>query len=196
MSSRLDVNRVFSGGATEHTLQEVVAGINYTTATLQNNDVVTHTKLDAINETSQITNDNLEKIINKEGDIQSNISYSEGASVWADTVPIPTTNPIDPIGWLYTNTNAGNAMNLYYFNGLSETKTLSQVVGQYAVITNLSTKLNNSLVFAIYTKGLPNYTSRITHSPVNGVDMVPGGKYLVYWGDLSNNIYPNLPRLN
>ena len=39
MSSRLDVNRVFSGGATEHTLQEVVAGINYTTATLQNNDI-------------------------------------------------------------------------------------------------------------------------------------------------------------
>jgi hypothetical protein len=196
MSSRLDVNRVFSGGSTEHTLQEVVAGINHTTATLQNNDVTTHTKLDEINETSQITNDNLEKIINKEGDIQSNISYSEGAQVWADTVPIPTTNPIDPIGWLYTNTNAGNAMNLYYFNGLSETKTLSQVVGQYAVITNLSTKLNNSLVFAIYTKGLPNYTSRITHSAVNGVDMVPGGKYLVYWGNVSNDIYPNLPRLN
>jgi hypothetical protein len=37
-------------------------------------------------------------------------------------------------------------MNLYYFNGVNETKTLGQVKGQYAVVTNLSTKLNNTLI--------------------------------------------------
>ena len=88
-------------------------------------------------------------------------------------------------------------MNLFYFNGNNgETKTLSQVVGQYCVITNLSTEVNNKLIFAVYTKGSPFFTTRITHSPPSNVDMIAGGKYLLYWGDIPSDIYPNLPRLN
>jgi hypothetical protein len=142
-------------------------------------------------------NDTLNRILNKKGDIQGNIYYTEGASVWANTVPTPTVNPIDPNGWLYTNTNAGNAMNLYYFNGANETKTLSQVKGQYAVVTNLSTKLNDKLILGIYTKSATSfYTTRVTHSPLSGVDMIAGGRYLLYWGQIGEYTHADLPRLN
>ena len=147
--------------------------------------------------TTQTTNDTLNRILDKGGDIQANIYYTEGASVWADSTPVPTVNVLDPNGWLYTNTNTGNGMNLYYFNGVNEIKTLSQITGQYAVVTNLSTKINNSLIFGIYTKsGSSFFTTRITHSPTNQVNMVAGGRYLLYWGQVNEYIYPNLPRLN
>jgi hypothetical protein len=150
----------------------------------------------SLDTTTQITNENLENIINKTGDIQATIYYTEGATVWADSAPIPTVNTLDSNGWLYTNTNTGNAMNLFYFNGINEIKTLSQVTGQYAVVTNLSTKLNDSMIFGIYTKSATTFfTSRVTHSQVSSVDMVAGGKYLLYWGNVPNDIYPNLPRL-
>jgi hypothetical protein len=88
-------------------------------------------------------------------------------------------------------------MNLYYFNGVNEIKTLSQIKGQYAVVTNLSTKINNSLIFGIFTKsGSSFFTTRITHSPTNQVNMMAGGRYLLFWGDVDEYIYPNLPRLN
>jgi hypothetical protein len=134
----------------------------------------------------------LQKIVNKTGDITANIPYSQGPSVWADSQPIPIENPN---GWIYVNAEAGNAMNLFYFNGNNgETKTLNQVVGQYAVVSNLSTEVNNKLIFAVYTKGSPFFTTRITHSSPSS--MVAGGKYLLYWGSVDADIYPNLPRLN
>ena len=147
--------------------------------------------------TTLSTNDVLNRILDKKGDIGGDIYYTDGAPIWADSVPVPTVNPLDPNGWLYTNTNAGNTMNLYYFNGVNEIKTLSQVKGQYAVVTNLSTKLNNSLIFGIFTKsGSSFFTTRITHSPTNQVNMVAGSKYLLFWGDVDEYIYPTLPRLN
>ena len=147
--------------------------------------------------TTVTTNDVLNRILDKNGDVAGNIYYTEGASIWADTVPVPTINPLNPNGWLYTNTNAGNAMNLFYFNGVSETKTLSQVKGQYAIITNLSTKTNDSLIFGIYTKSATSFfTTRVTYSPNSGIDMIPGGRYLLFWGAVDEYIHPNLPRLN
>jgi hypothetical protein len=154
-----------------------------------NSDYSTETKQD-----TQI--EELEKVVNKKGDIEAEIYFFQGETIWADTVPILGMNERNPNGWLYLNENTGNAMNLYYFNGNNETKTLNQVVGQYAVVTNLSTKLNDSLIFAVYTKGTPFFTTRITHSPASGVDMVAGGKYLLFWGSVPADIYPNLPRLN
>lgn len=149
-----------------------------------------------LGQTTEGIDTKISTIINKKGDIEASIYYADGAQVWADSAPTPIVNPLDPNGWLYTNTNAGNAMNLYYFNGVNEIKTLSQVTGQYAVVTNGSTLLNDSMIFAVYTKSNTSFfTSRITHSPVSGVDMVAGGKYLIYWGDVSSDIYPSLPRL-
>ena len=139
----------------------------------------------------------LQKIVNKTGDITAQIPYSQGAQVWADTIPIPTQNPNNSNGWIYTNTNTGNAMNLYYFNGNSETKTLNEVVAQYCVVTNLGTVLNDKLIFVVYTKSNTSFfTTSLTHSPANNIDMVPGGKYVLYWGNVPDDLYPNLPRLN
>ena len=148
-------------------------------------------------ETKQDTQiEELEKVVDKKGDIEAEIYYDQGEIIWVDSVPILAMNERDPNGWLYLNENNGNAMNLYYFNGNNETKTLSQVVGQYCVVSNLSTKLNNSLIFTIYTKGSPFYTTRITHTPINTVNLTAGGKFLCYWGAVPADIYPNLPRLN
>jgi hypothetical protein len=167
-------------------IQQVAGGItvnnfpiNYSTETKQDTQI-----------------EELEKVVNKKGDIEANIFYNQGASVWADSVPTPGIYELDPNGWAYENTSAGNSMNLYYFNGANETKTLNQVVGQYAVVSNLSTKLNNSLIFGIYTKGSPFFTTRITHSPIVGVNLTAGGKFLIYWGEVPTDIYPTLPRLN
>ena len=136
----------------------------------------------------------LQKIVNKTGDITAQIPISQGASIWADSTPMPNPNPNSPNGWLYQNAEAGNAMNLFYFNGNNETKTLSQVVGQYAVVSNLATVLNNKMILAVYTKGSPFFTTRITHS--SNVNLVAGGKYLLYWGSVPDDIFPELPRLN
>jgi hypothetical protein len=138
----------------------------------------------------------LQKIVNKTGDIAAEIPFGDGSQVWADTTPIPIQNPNSPLGWAYVNASTGNAINLYYFNGNNETKTLNQVVGQYAVVSNLATVLNNKMIFGIYTKGSPFFTTRITHSPPSGVDMIAGGRYLLYWGDVPEDIFSNLPRLN
>ena len=87
-------------------------------------------------------------------------------------------------------------MNLYYFNGNNETKLLNEVVAQYCIVTNLSTVLNNKLILVVYTKGSPFFTTRITHSPPSNVNMVAGGRYLLYWGAVPDDIFPELPRLN
>jgi hypothetical protein len=138
----------------------------------------------------------LQKIVNKTGDITAQIPYEQGASIWADSTPTPIENFNSPNGWIYQNAEAGNAMNLFYFNGNNETKTLSQVVGQYAVVSNLASVLNNKMILVVYTKGSPFFTTRITHSPPSSVNMVAGGKYLLYWGAVPDDIFPELPRLN
>jgi hypothetical protein len=149
-------------------------------------------------ETKQDTQiEELVKVVDKRGDIEANIYLSQSSTITADTVPPVGRNDRDPLGWGYNNTNPGNSMNLYYFNGADETKTLNQVVGQYTVITNLSTKLNNSLIFGIYTKSNSSFfTTRITHSPAGGVNLTAGGKFLCYWGEVPGDLYPTLPRLN
>jgi hypothetical protein len=155
---------------------------------------------DVLNELSVLTlkvNNNVEKIVDRSGDIQANIYYTEGAQVWADSVPIPTVNVLNPNGWLYTNTNAGNAMNLFYFNGANEIRRLEEVTGQYAVVSNLSTKINDKMIFGIYTKSSSSFfTTRITHSQPSGSYMVAGGRYLLFWGDAPTDLYPNLPRID
>jgi len=190
VKTKLDtINTTING----KTLNKTTSSIDISGQTLNVNTISGFT----LDTTTLSTNDVLNRILNKGGDIQSNIYYTEGASVWADSAPIPTVNVLNPNGWLYTNTNTGNTMNLFYFNGLNETKTLGQVIGQYAVVTNLSTKLNDSMIFGIYTKsGTSFFTTRVTHSPVSSVDMVAGGKYLLFWGAVDEYIYPNLPRLN
>jgi hypothetical protein len=112
--------------------------------------------------------------------------------------PTPIPYYQNPNGWKYKNTNAGNAMNLYYFNGADEIKTLAQVTGQYAVITNISTKVNNKMVFAIFTKSSTSFfTTRVTRSrKFTSSFMSAGGKYLLYWGDVPDDLYPSLPRIN
>jgi hypothetical protein len=166
----------------------------YATSALQTaaNDV-----LNTISAVSIAINDNVIKIVDRSGDIQANIYYTQGAQVWADSVPTPTVNVLDPNGWLYTNTNAGNAMNLFYFNGANEIRRLEDVTGQYAVVSNLSTKINDKMIFGIYTKsGSSFFTTRITHSQPSGGVMVAGGKYLLFWGDAPTDLYPNLPRID
>jgi hypothetical protein len=166
----------------------------YATSDLQ---IDTNDRLDTLSSLTVAINNNVDKIVNRTGDIQSNIYYTEGASVWADSVPIPTVNPLVPSGWLYTNTNTGNAMNLFYFNGVNEIRRLEEVSGQYAVVSNLSTKTNDKMIFGIYTKSSSSFfTTRITHSNPSGIDMIAGGKYLLYWGEVESNLYPNLPRIN
>ena len=132
------------------------------------------------------------------GDIVSNIFLSQGAPIYADTVPPPIASslPIDNKGWVYSNTSTGNNMNLYYFDGMNENKQLDQITGQYAVITNLTTISSNNLIFTVYTQGTLNvwYQSRITRSSSSN-KLIGGGKYLVYWGDVSPNIYPQLERI-
>jgi hypothetical protein len=148
-------------------------------------------------ETKQDTQiEELLKVVDKKGDIEANIYYDSGAPVYADSTPTPQQLPQNASGWIYVNQNTGNAMNLFYFNGNNETKTLNQVVGQYAVVSNFSTKLLNKLIFAVYTKGSPFFTSRITHSQPSNVNLTAGGQFLCYWGSVDENICPNLPRLN
>jgi hypothetical protein len=175
-------------------LADVPLITGFATADLQND---TNDVLNTISSVSIAINNNVEKIVDREGDIMGNIYYTEGASVWADSTPIPTVNVLNPNGWLYTNTNAGNAMNLFYFNGANEIRTLGEVSGQYAVVSNLSTTINNKMIFAIYTKsGSSFFTTRITHSQPSGGDMIAGGKYLLFWGDAPSDLYPNLPRID
>jgi hypothetical protein len=88
-------------------------------------------------------------------------------------------------------------MNLFYFNGANEIRRLEEVTGQYAVVSNLSTKINDKMIFGIYTKSESSFfTTRITHSFNNEIDMVAGGRYLLFWGDAPTNLYPNLPRID
>jgi hypothetical protein len=166
----------------------------YSTSVLQTN---TNDKLDTLNVSALAINDNVDKLVDRAGDIQANIYYTEGAQIWADSAPVPTVNVLDPNGWLYTNTNTGNAMNLYYFNGANEIRRLDEVLAQYAVVRNLSTKINDKMIFGIYTKsGSSFFTTRVTHSQPAGADMFAGGRYLLYWGDIPDNLFPNLPRID
>jgi hypothetical protein len=194
--------------ATESTLSSLDGKVNNDTTltdaiqvAIKNTSLDVNTGLDlstlATEAKQDIQTEELVKVVSKKGDIEANIFLSQGSQVTADTAPPMVEYELDPYGWAYENLSAGNAMNLYYFNGNNgETKTLNQVVGQYAVVSNLSTKVNNSLIFGIYTKGSPFFTTRITHSPAGGVNMTAGGKFLCYWGAVPEDIYPNLPRLN
>jgi hypothetical protein len=195
-SSNLNVN-IAAGSLTVDSVKiKASNGDNLTATGTSLNTNITNFPTNTAKEAKQdIQIQELEKIVNKTGDIIAEIPYSQGSSVWTTTTPIPTENPNNSNGWLYTNTNTGNSMNLDYFNGNNETKTLSQVVGQYAVVSNLSTVLNNSLIFVVLTKGIP-FTTSETHSPAVGVNMAAGAKYLLYWGAVPDDIYPNLPRLN
>jgi hypothetical protein len=144
----------------------------------------------ATSDLQTVTNDDLEKIVDKKGDIMATIYYDEGPAVWADSVPTPIPYYQNPNGWKYKNTNTGNAMNLYYFNGANEIKTLSQVTGQYAVVTNISTKVNNKMVFGTFTKSATSFfTTRVTRSTNSSSFMVAGGKYLYYIGAMFQMIY-------
>jgi hypothetical protein len=196
-SSNLNVN-IAAGSLTVDSVKiKASNGDNLTATGTSLNANITNFPTDTAKEAKQdIQIQELEKIVNKTGDIIAEIPYSQGSSVWTTTTPIPTENPNNSNGWLYTNTNTGNSMNLDYFNGNNETKTLSQVVGQYAVVSNLSAVLNNSLIFVVLTKGSPFFTTSETHSPAVGVNMAAGAKYLLYWGAVPDDIYPNLPRLN
>jgi hypothetical protein len=194
--------------ATESTLSSLDGKVNNDTTltdaiqvAIKNTSLDVNTGLDlstlATEEKQDIQTEELVKVVNKKGDIEANIFYNQASTITADTVPPVGIYELDPNGWAYENANPGNAMNLFYFNGNNETKTLNQVVGQYAVVSNLSTKLNNSLIFGIYTKGSPFFTTRITHSPPGNVNLTAGGKFLVYWGEaVPDDLYPNLPRLN
>jgi hypothetical protein len=150
--------------------------------------------------TLAINNDGSINVVSGEssGDIVSNILLSQGAPIYADTTPIPFASSIalDNKGWVYSNTLTGNNMNLYYFNGVGENKQLDQITGQYAVITNLTTISSNNLIFTVYTQGTLNvwYQSRVTRSSSNN-KLIGGGKYLVYWGNIPSNIYPQLERI-
>jgi hypothetical protein len=196
-----------TGLALESTLQSIDGKINNDSiltdaiqVAIKNTSLDVNTGLDIsglATETKQDTQiEELQKVVDKKGDIEANIFLSQGSQVTADTAPPMSEYQLNPFGWAYENTSPGNAMNLFYFNGADETKTLNQCVGMYSVVTNLSTKLNNSLIFAIYTKGSPFFTTRVTHSPVTGVNLTAGGAFLCYWGEVPDDIYPNLPRLN
>ena len=139
------------------------------------------------------------KVVNNKGDVEGDIYFSSGAPVWSDTLPLPTQNTKSDIGWNYVNTGgSGKSMNFYYYDGTNETdKTLGDVEGQYCVVTNNSTKYINRMILTTYTVGSLNvwYQSRVTHSNYNS-KMAPGMQYLLYWGEVDSDIYPNLPRIN
>ena len=121
----------------------------------------------------------------------------EGISAYADTIPVPTIDTYKRKGWYYTNTNAGNKYNYYFYSNGNTTQTLADITGAWCVCENDSTTTTSSIVnpiISIYTVGNLNLWYQSSRAYAGNVNMVAGMKYLCYWG-VEPSVYPELPRI-
>lgn len=143
---------------------------------------------------------------------QSYVNLAQGAAIYADTLPIPTSDTMSRRGWYYQNTagTGTRAMNFYYMNGASEILTVADIKGQYAILTmdDISTYYSGCML-AYYTKPTPAditaglwYHSRLTYGlePGTGAKifkehLAPGERIMVYWGTVDLSLEPTIRRV-
>jgi hypothetical protein len=121
----------------------------------------------------------------------------EGISAYADSVPVPTIDTYKRKGWYYTNTNAGNKYNYYFYSNGNTTQTLADITAAWCICENDSITTTSSIVnpiISIYTVGNLNIWYQSSRVYAANVNMVAGMKYLCYWG-VEPSVYPELPRI-
>ena len=121
----------------------------------------------------------------------------EGISAYADTFPVPRVDTYKRKGWYYTNTNAGNKYNYYFYSNGNTTQTLADITGSWCICENDSTTTTSSIVnpiISIYTVGNLNVWYQSSRAYTANVNMIAGMKYLCYWG-VEPSVYPELPRI-
>ncbi len=111
------------------------------------------------------------KNFEKKNEGKSQVNLIHGSSVWADSSPDPREDVMRRDGWYYQNQTLGDKMNLYFFDGNSETFTLGDVKYLYCkmFIDSWGKDVQKLPFFHIYTKptGVNDagsfYHSRVTY---------------------------------
>lgn len=128
--------------------------------------------------------------LTKTEDGKSSIKLEYGSALYADTTPAPTKEGTGREGWYYTNPVAGNKMNLYFFDGNSETFTVSDLEYLYSkiYIDSWNANVQNLPFLQVYTKptGIGDagafYHSRITYDLTNGTQKIGVGEEVYFFG--------------
>ena len=162
---------------------------------LNTTDILTHDKLDLINNDTSNINSKLQSLISQTTKFDNSLilDSAPGIASYADSVPPPVKDANNRDGWYYRNTLAGNKFNYYYFSNTGYTETLGNIKGQYAVFQNDSLTTDNvNVILALY--GIDGFTGGPRRVYTSNERILPGVKYLAYWG-VEPNIYPELPRI-
>jgi hypothetical protein len=124
------------------------------------------------------------------------LNTAAGIAAYADTVPAPTADALYRSGWYYTNTNAGNKYNYYFYSNTGFTQTFADITGGCVVFQNdaLSTASGLNPIFSLYSVGNLNVFFQSRKNYWSSQKLVPGQKYLAYWG-VEPDIFPELPRV-
>ena len=162
---------------------------------LNTTDILTHDKLDLINNDTSNINSKLQSLISQTTKFDNSLilDSAPGIASYADSVPPPVKDANNRDGWYYRNTLAGNKFNYYYFSNTGYTETLGNIKGQYAVFQNDSLTTDNvNVILALY--GIDGFTTGPKRVYYSNQRILPGVKYLAYWG-VEPNIYTELPRI-
>ena len=164
---------------------------------LNTTDTITHDKLDLINLDTSNINSKLENFISQtlttKLDNTLILNTAPGVASYADSIPAPVKDSFKRDGWFYTNTLAGNKFNYYYYANTGYTETLGNIKGQFSIFQNDSLTTDNvNVILTIY--GIDGFTTGPKRVYYSNQRILPGVKYLVYWG-VEPNIYPELPRI-
>lgn len=131
------------------------------------------------------------------------VLYNDTAASYADGSPgveDPSTMTRD--GWYFQNSVAGSTINWYFFDGLKENVSRTQMKSAYAVMTFDDIGSKPIFGFYSYPTGSNDIMPGFAHSKwvyqipaatMSGV--VVGKKYLVWAGDSAPTAHPELPRL-
>jgi len=162
---------------------------------LNTTDILTHDKLDLINNDTSNINSKLQSLISQTTKFDNSLilDSAPGIASYADSNPSPVMDAFNRDGLFYTNTLAGNKFNYYYYSNTSFTTTLGNIKGQFSIFQNDSLTTDNVIVIlALY--GIDGFTTGPERVYTSNEKLLPGVKYLVYWG-VEPNIYPELPRI-
>ena len=136
--------------------------------------------------------------LNQNGSAQVKLGSTGATSIIADSTITPVRDPEGRQGWNFINTSASTKFNLYYFSGLQEILTLSQVSSVFTkcYINNFD-NLNGAPFLQVYTKPTGSgdhgsfYHSRISYVIDNTVHVAPGEQVILYGGALPNTACNN-----
>ena len=142
--------------------------------------------------------------IEERSEVTTVYAYENNAQVFADGQPgVKDPSALIRDGWYFKNTIAGQKINWYYFDGLSQgTCTLGDFKSAYAVMTFDAVSSAAAPIIAVYTlptgtgDAIPGFAhSRIIYDGTMTPTPVVGKQYLVYAGE-NPPVHPNLPRIN